>query len=168
MVLIMKNIWHRRNKFVFEKKFLSPAQVVQLSIAGHEDYKEARRKGEGGPKAGGDDRRVLRRRRPEGRSLKANFDAALNETLYLTGVGIVIRHHNGELVAAKCANRRYSSSSFAAESMTLWEAMEMCKELGLWDVYFEGDAKEVIESVKREGENDSRHGQIIEAGVQSS
>lgn len=28
MIMIMRNIWHRRNKFVFDKKFLTLASVV--------------------------------------------------------------------------------------------------------------------------------------------
>lgn len=37
----MKNIWHRRNKFFFEKKFLCPAKVVQIALTDHRDFQSA-------------------------------------------------------------------------------------------------------------------------------
>ncbi|XP_040993121.1 uncharacterized protein LOC121239848 [Juglans microcarpa x Juglans regia] len=50
MVMIMKNIWYRRNKFVFETEFLNPKQVVQIATISQEEYSLALKKGTGGAK----------------------------------------------------------------------------------------------------------------------
>lgn len=36
------------------------------------------------------------------------------------------------------------------------------QRFGFWDVWFEGDAKEVVDVVKKVGSDDSRFGQLIE------
>ncbi|XP_035543583.1 uncharacterized protein LOC118347671 [Juglans regia] len=167
MVVIMKNIWYRRNKFVFYTHFLSPAQVIRIAAINLEDYSSALRKGGEGVVQKCITRRGLGWRRPEGESFKANFDAAINEVEQTMGLGVVIRDCNGQLLAAKCANRKCRSSPFIAECSAMLEAMELCKELGFWEVWLEGDAKEVIDAVNREEDDDSRFGHVIEDLKQS-
>ncbi|XP_035538485.1 uncharacterized protein LOC118343802 [Juglans regia] len=167
MVVIMKNIWYRRNKFVFDTKFLNPAQVIQNAFVNLEEYSLALKKERDGEKQRSVARRGTRWSRPEGRSFKANFDAAFNMAEQIMGLGVVIRDCNGEVMAVKCANRKCRSSPFIAECSAMWEAMELCKELDFWDVWLEGDAKDVIDAVNRDEEDESRYGHVVEDLKQS-
>lgn len=86
---------------------------------------------------------------------KANFEAILERPIQIIRVGNVIRDCNGDLVTTKCANRKCVDSSFVVDCNALWEAME---DLGFWDARFEGDAKEVVDAVKKEDSDESWFG----------
>ncbi|XP_042983230.1 uncharacterized protein LOC122312638 [Carya illinoinensis] len=166
MTMIMRNIWHRRNKYVFEKKLLSPASVVQIALLGYEDYKLAQEcvRGEMDKKA---TKQTMKEgngwRKPKDSMLKANFDAATCESSRRLGIGVVIRGGEGEVYAAKCAVKVFNGCMFAAECFALWEAMVLCEDLGLGNVQFEGDAKGVIDAVRRGDKDDSSAGHLVEA-----
>ncbi|KAF5458381.1 hypothetical protein F2P56_022412 [Juglans regia] len=123
VAVIMRGIWYRRNKYVFENKFWRPGNVVQMAVTGLEDYYSSSSK---------------------------------------IGMGVVIRDKKGEVVAALSASRREGQNAFVAEGMALWRAMELCLEIGMVDVEFEGDSKELIEAVMSDEEEDSRWGHIVE------
>ncbi|XP_042944572.1 uncharacterized protein LOC122278450 [Carya illinoinensis] len=151
MAMIMRNIWYRRNKFMFDKKFLTPTSVVQLSLVGYEDFKLAQEmlRGEINKVAvnptmcGGKGWR-----KPGHSKLKVNFDAAINVSSQRLGIGLVIRDCEHEVFAAKCAIK---------------EAMVLCEDLGLGDVQFERDAKGVIDAVRKGEMDDSKAGHQVEA-----
>ncbi|XP_042974818.1 receptor-like protein 52 [Carya illinoinensis] len=150
VVMMLRNIWHHRNKVIFDKQFLGPTTVVQMSLVGYEDFKVAQRRlggeveqkndrvGSGGGKGW---------KKREGLQLKANFDAALNVSSLSMGIGIVIRDCNGEVFAVKCAKRTCNCHAVVAECTALWEAMVLCEDLGLGVVMFEWDAKAVIDAL---------------------
>ncbi|XP_042942801.1 uncharacterized protein LOC122276986 [Carya illinoinensis] len=78
------------------------------------------------------------------------------------GIGVIIRDCNGDVFATKCTKRTYSCHAFVAECTALWEAMALCEDLGLRGVMFEGDAKCVIDAVKKYEEDDSKFGHLVE------
>ncbi|KAG7967967.1 hypothetical protein I3843_08G127700 [Carya illinoinensis] len=154
MTMIMRNIWHRRNKYVFEKKFLTPTSVVQISLTGYKEYKLAQERLRGEidkitikpTMRGGNGWRKLRDSK-----LKANFNAAINVSSQRLGVGVVIRDGEGEVFVAKCIVKVLTGFAFVAEY------------LGLGDVQFEGDAKGVIDAVRKGERDDSSAGHLMEA-----
>jgi ribonuclease HI len=49
-----------------------------------------------------------------------------------------------------------------AEAMALWMAVSLRQQLGLMDTIFEGDSLEVVQAVKKEEQNWTHIGPIIE------
>ncbi|XP_018820941.2 uncharacterized protein LOC108991215 [Juglans regia] len=162
VAVIMRGIWYRRNKYVFENKFWRPGNVVQMAVTGLEDYYSVNEKKTGLNKGKGEDRGKSHWRCPVDVDFKVNFDGAFDQSSSKIGMGVVIRDKKGEVVAALSASRREGQNAFVAEGMALWRAMEFCLEIGMVDVEFDGDSKELIEAVMSDEEEDSRWGQIVE------
>ncbi|XP_035540209.1 uncharacterized protein LOC118344201 [Juglans regia] len=101
-------------------------------------------------------------KQPEGNTLKANFDAALDINNQRMRIGIIVRDNNGNVLASMTSQRRYIVSPFLAECNAMWRAMELCKKLGFQEVSFEGDARSVIEAVVDEEVDESGRGQVVE------
>lgn len=78
------------------------------------------------------------------------------------GMEIVIRDYTVSLQACLTASRDHIHSVFQAEGEALHRAMGLCLELGLSHVFFEGDAKVVIDVVNSKKEDNSWLGQLTE------
>ncbi|KAF5474737.1 hypothetical protein F2P56_006608 [Juglans regia] len=99
--------------------------------------------------------------KPEELSVKVNFDTALDLRKKLMGAGVVIRDWRGDVLVSLCAQFKHVSSPFIAECKALGRAVELCKELGFYNVWFEGDAKRVVDGVNKEEEDESWEGQAV-------
>ncbi|XP_042954577.1 uncharacterized protein LOC122290987 [Carya illinoinensis] len=159
-VNIMKRIWGRRNEVLFENKFMDPGKLVQNALIGWEVFLEANKKTcdtvrevSSISKQGWE--------KPVGNCCKVNFDAALDMVNKKIGLGIIVRNNAGDIMAAVCTPRKLVVSPFLVECHALWRSMEVCRELGFWDIILEGDAKNVIDRVNSATEDESEWGQII-------
>ncbi|KAF5450136.1 hypothetical protein F2P56_030511 [Juglans regia] len=79
--------------------------------------------------------------------VKVNFDAAIEKVNGRMGMGVIIRDSEGRLLAVVTASKDHISSAAQAESAALHRVMDLCTELGLNKVCFEGDAKVVVDAV---------------------
>ncbi|XP_040992644.1 uncharacterized protein LOC121239461 [Juglans microcarpa x Juglans regia] len=93
--------------------------------------------------------------------MKANWDAALDQKEGKMGVGIVIRDEHGEVLAAMCGQRHHVHQATTAEILALWRAMEICNDLNLRRVVFEGDAQVVIKGINEDNEDFLDYGMVI-------
>ncbi|KAF5454152.1 hypothetical protein F2P56_023836 [Juglans regia] len=89
-----------------------------------------------------------------------NFDATFDKDNGRMGLGIIIRDSEGSLQACLTAFKDHICLVFQAESVALHKAMELCIELGLSQVSFEGDAKVVIDAVNSKKEANSWLGRV--------
>ncbi|KAH0992419.1 hypothetical protein GBA52_003902 [Prunus armeniaca] len=125
-------IWKSRNHFVFDQCKPQPLLAIKTILSQVEELAVLNNK---------------RNTAPDAHVIKVNFDAAWLASSGKAGAGLIARSANGEFVGAKCL-------SFQAESVIMAEAiagLEGCKwayELGLSEVCFESDSKELVESVK--------------------
>lgn len=78
------------------------------------------------------------------------------------GAGLIVRNTMGEVIASSCNTKRNVSSTQIAETRALWTTINMCLEIGLKKVVFEGDAKQVVEAINNSKENWTLNCQIIE------
>jgi len=76
---------------------------------------------------------------PHGR-VKVNWDASINFKKKCIGVGIVARNSLGDFVGGRSIMQNIETDSRIAESFAALMAVLFCKELGLSEVIFEGDA----------------------------
>ncbi|XP_041016299.1 uncharacterized protein LOC121258832 [Juglans microcarpa x Juglans regia] len=160
----MRRIWLRRNNLLFNKKFYSPKSLIQLASEGLEDYKTAQLISISRTVSGALDGSKKKWQKPNPGVVKANWDASLDLHAKKMGVGICIRDEEGEVLVSACDVRAHVDNPARAECMALWKSLEICKELVLLKVSFEGDAAAaaVINAISKDGEDQSWMGHIIE------
>ncbi|XP_041007947.1 uncharacterized protein LOC121252406 [Juglans microcarpa x Juglans regia] len=155
IAMIMCRIWLRRNILIFENKFYSPKQVIQMANEGLEDYKSAQMSSTGSREAVVSHGLQKKWKKPGLDVVQANWDATLDMENKKMRVGIVFQDEEGEVLASVCDVKQHVDNLAVAESMTLWRAIEMCRELSFSysKVIFEGDATVVINRINKEGED---------------
>jgi ribonuclease HI len=93
---------------------------------------------------------------------KLNWDVALDFKNKLMGIGVVVRDHHGEIMAALRRRETCSPEPVQAESAGALVAAEFSRDLGLQDLILEGDSSSVVSALRSSSPNWSPHGQIIE------
>ncbi|XP_042974226.1 uncharacterized protein LOC122305733 [Carya illinoinensis] len=78
---------------------------------------------------------------------KFNFDATYIQNDRIMGIGGVLRDHRGDAKMVLSAPKAHVPSAFHAECYALIQAMQLCHELRISNMIFEGDAKQVIDSI---------------------
>jgi ribonuclease HI len=157
---VARQVWFRRNKMVFDDEFASPAAVNRLSTEQKELFSLAenrpsrKRPSDTTPS-------VIKWERPPVGWLKMNWDTSVDQARQKIGVSIVLRNHDGEIVAAQCLTRSLLPNPTAAEAMGVWYAANMCKSMEIMEVILEGDSLEVVQALQKEGSCWSSYGQLI-------
>lgn len=144
---LMRHMWSRRNDFVFNSKVGPPYCTVQTAWEELEllsSIAEADQLSENGTRS------VAKWRPPEQASMKLNWDAALDIKNRKLGIGIIIRHHNGAVVACLSSVEDFHSKAVLAECRALWRALVFSEQLSIDKVTLEGDAQVVIQAAKKE------------------
>jgi hypothetical protein len=132
---IAHQVWLRRNQWVFMGKFFSPVQVLQraldqmeasnaaLFLAGQHVNQPQRTSCPRSP-------RLQRWSLPQAHVLKCNWDAALDVGRKLMGIGILVRDHEGTVVAAKCFTHTHVTNSLTAEIIAAWTSARFIIQRG--------------------------------------
>ena len=93
---------------------------------------------------------------------KLNFDAAIFKELNCSGVGVIIRNANGEVMAAMSAKGPPVEDSEVAETLACRKAMEFAIDAGFSELLIEGDNVAVMSSLSHGGPNLSRIGHVVQ------
>jgi ribonuclease HI len=93
---------------------------------------------------------------------KVNWDAAVGKQAGRIGLGTVTRNHRGEMVAARSLTRVGLLEPAAAEALAATMAIQLAREMGLLQIYVEGDAKVIVEAVVSQAPDWRRRGHLIE------
>ncbi|XP_059434317.1 uncharacterized protein LOC132167380 [Corylus avellana] len=163
---IVRQLWLRRNLFVFGGQLTAPAVILRQA----KDQLEAFDKAEVSRSLG----RALAQQtpisvkwtKPPVGFLKINWDASVDVSQKRMGMGIAIRDHGGELLAAYCATRDYITDAATAEALTAWQAVEISQSLGLEKVVLEGDAMEVVKVLRNEEVWLGSYGHVLQEAKQ--
>jgi ribonuclease HI len=94
--------------------------------------------------------------------LKCNWDAALDVGRKIMGIGLIIRDHEGAVVAAKCSTQSHVSDPLIAETIAVWKATRFIKHKGFGNVILEGDSLGVVNSLQDEEQSWAQAGHLIE------
>ncbi|KAF5481803.1 hypothetical protein F2P56_002425 [Juglans regia] len=129
---------------------------------GLEDYKSAQSFQDGDAATTTARVQLKKWQKPDVNEVKANWDAATDMEAKRMGMGIVIRDEEGEVLVFICDVRKHVVDPALAESWALWKALEICNELALSKVIFEGDAASVINRINKDVEDQSSMGHILE------
>ncbi|KAH0981427.1 hypothetical protein GBA52_008604 [Prunus armeniaca] len=83
----------------------------------------------------------------EAHVIKVNFDATWWASSSRAGASLIARNTNGEFMGVKCLSF-HVESTIMAKAIAGFEGCKWASELGLSEVCFESNSKELIESVK--------------------
>ena len=78
------------------------------------------------------------------------------------GLGILIRDHDGVVVAAECSTTSHVTDPLTAETIAAWTAAQFVTQKGYGNVIFEGDSLVVVNSLQNEEPSWAPPGHLIE------
>ncbi|XP_041026997.1 uncharacterized protein LOC121267211 [Juglans microcarpa x Juglans regia] len=160
VAIVLRNIWLRRNKFVFESLFNSPANIFKQAEITWADFKEANciESQKGNPAI----REVEKWRKPREGMIKVNLDAAFMNDSKRMRVGIVCRDQEGDILFSACMPQSNAMTASQVEVVALWKTMKLCEDLQVGEAELEGDASCIVKAVNSKDESWEWGGQIIE------
>ena len=79
---------------------------------------------------------------------KINFDAALFDQLGSAGIGVVVRDHRGEVMAALSQKIALPQSVALAEARAAHKAITFAQEMSFFRIQVEGDCLGVIRALQ--------------------
>jgi hypothetical protein len=158
-IAVARQIWLRRNVFIFEHLFMPPMQVILAVKSSLEDYEEVVATLEISRENSCSGR--VRWEKPPLGVLKLNWDAALHTETQTMGVGVVIRDDRGDCVAALARVVPYIADLLTAETVAAWHAAQLICEKGYQKVLFEGDCLSIISDLKKEDPSGNGGGLLI-------
>ena len=162
-VTLARRIWLRRNEVNHGGVFTSPSLIIQQTTTAIQEYAMVQ-----GPAQ--EDVLICPRETnaaicwnaPEQGWCKANWDVAVDIESGRMGLSAVIRDTAGNVVAAQCEMQRGYLSPVAAKAKAALVTVQLCRELGVSMVHFEGDAKVVVDAVNSAEADGSWLGHLIE------
>jgi ribonuclease HI len=160
-----RQVWLRRNQWVFDAKFLAPTHVVQRAA---DQLESAKKCGSGTRTTRQQERapsgpRVSEKWKvPPWGFLKCNWDAALDVHGHMMGIGILVRDHEGMVVAAKCTTQRMINDPLNAETIAAWAAACFIRLKGFDKIILEGDSMGVVQSLTGDAQCWAQAGQLID------
>jgi hypothetical protein len=76
--------------------------------------------------------------------IEVNWDATLDRTLKVMGVGIIARDHLGMVRASMCYAQKYLMDPTAPEALGAWLGAGLGRYMRFPSITLEGDAQEVV------------------------
>ena len=101
-------------------------------------------------------------RNPPNGIFKVNWDAALLKDQSGIGVGVIIRDEYGSVIAALSRTVDARMDLMTAEATAALHAVELCRDVGVQDLFLEGDSLTVVKAIASRGQTNHYFGQIIE------
>ena len=143
---IARRIWLRRNSLIHEGIFAHPNEIIHSANTALSDFHQGQELFTTGESQVIPSLSCTWTAPPLG-WVKANWDAAIMEKTGLVGLGVVIRDHQGNMVAAKSLTRTGLLEPVIAEAVAALIEIQISHELGYSTVWFEGDAKIIVDAI---------------------
>jgi len=93
--------------------------------------------------------------------IKLNWDAALDRTNKVMGVGVIARDHEGSVKASKSILVPYVSDPAIAEALGAQKGVEFGLAMGFHSIDLEGDARDIITTLGRDNGFLGKYGSLI-------
>jgi ribonuclease HI len=98
---------------------------------------------------------------PQPGRYKVNYDAAFFGDSNEVGIGVIIRNHNGEVMASLCHRIHYPHSVEAMEAYAARSAIQMAIDLGVQAIDIEGDSQTVVDALLNHAPCFTLYGNLI-------
>ena len=95
--------------------------------------------------------------------VKINFDGALFSKEQKSGIGVVVRDAQGEVLASQSRTLSHVYSPFEVKGMATTSALQLASELGFQEVTLEGDCQVLMHALKYDSPFLSTDGIILDA-----
>lgn len=142
VAVVWWEIWHARNKLIFEGKRVNPMSLIAKAQAAVEAYQRVHGK-EQTSKRSEDVSKQDQWCPPPVGYYKVNVDAAVHTEQQLTGLGVVIRNPQGQVIVAAVKSTKFQDNVTAAEAEAVKWGLEIALEARLAAVIIETDCIEV-------------------------
>jgi hypothetical protein len=162
MAVLARRIRLRRNTLVFEGIFIPPLTVFSLAAENLRDFQLTHQTNqhsvaEAVPPI------TMKWQHPPSGVIKVNWDAAVNKKEGCVGIGIIARDWEGKFMGAQCIFCSIAADPLVAEAMAATHAVTFSKEVGYFDVMFEGNALQVVRELQLAPPLSSRIGHFVES-----
>lgn len=161
MAVMARKIWLRRNSVVHGGDFIHPSILFREASSSLEEF---RRVNSHEP--------VVQYpllvvptilwHKPSSGKLKINWDVAVDKGHGRIGVGIIVRDHEGFVLAAHSTTKNILVEPVVAKALAALYAVNFCREMNFYDILMEGDALQIVSAVKMESKYWSRYGHIVD------
>ncbi|XP_059446554.1 uncharacterized protein LOC132178115 [Corylus avellana] len=138
-VVTTQKIWFRRNTWIHEGKF---AHLNMLVLGSKRAVEELQFLYQGCEETSAVTKEIWQT--PAKGWVKLNCDATCDKHKGYMGMGVIIRDHSSQVMAARSTTRLGYFEPTVAEAMSLLHGVSLCKELGFQNLMVEGDAQIVI------------------------
>ncbi|CAO2836998.1 unnamed protein product [Amaranthus hypochondriacus] len=143
---LLWQMWYSRNEYCFEHLHISPDVCLQRSKDILNDY----HRWNGFSHKDKPHREATRWCKPHRGCIKVNFDAALNCSQDSSGLGVVARDGDGQILLSAARTVAASTEAELAELEAAAWVVQLAVEQGWDNVIVEGDARLVIEALNQE------------------
>ncbi|KAA3463501.1 reverse transcriptase [Gossypium australe] len=149
-VCALWGIWTSRNKFIHEGENQSGGQIADFTtnylkeIDGSKQLLPVR------------STHATRWKAPRETCMRINFDAAFNKQNREACSRLVVRNGRAEVICSKAIVNKNIPSTFAAEALACYQAIDLGVQLGLREVEIEGDSRTVIQKIQEKTEDRSK------------
>jgi hypothetical protein len=160
VVVVVRLIWLRRNRWVFEGELQPPAVLVRLARDQLEAYTKAE---EGGNLKSFSTVSPAGQRwvKPPIGILKMNWDAVVDREGQQMGVRVVGRDSFGKVCVAFVKSQKFITDPTTVEAMVAWQMAEIYVRMGFFEVILEVDLMEVVQALNQEDCSWGRYGSLI-------
>jgi ribonuclease HI len=159
--VIARKIWLRRNQVVHGGSFSHPNQVLREAVSILEDFRLSNANCNM-PQPSSPPTHVEKWRPPPMNFVKINWDAAVDISKKIIGMGIIARDEKGRFLAAISKKQKIMVEPVVAETIAAINAIIFCQELNYRNVIFEGDALQVVREVNSDRMCSNHYGHLVE------
>ncbi|XP_059450922.1 uncharacterized protein LOC132181699 [Corylus avellana] len=161
LALTLRGIWRRRNLVVHGGDFTHPSIIADTAWEGLLQFTQANEKelnqadeGRGGT--------GMKWQAPPSGFYKVNWDIAISTGRKCMGIGVIIRDAAGRVLAAQSKSFMAVYDPATGEALAALHAEGLCRDLGFYDIIFEGDSLSMVKAIGERDPNWLRYGHIVE------
>jgi ribonuclease HI len=147
-IIVARLLWFRRNQVVHGGEMQSPISVMKQAKEQIDTFERATASRVHNSTSAVPINKEKKWEKPPMNFVKVNWDAAISKEHNITGVGVILRDHRGDVIASFCTHKPTAMEPASAEAMAAWYATEICKQMDARYIILEGDAKEITQALQ--------------------
>ncbi|XP_041026946.1 uncharacterized protein LOC121267144 [Juglans microcarpa x Juglans regia] len=145
--MVAKQIWWRRNEFIFNQVFRHPNTVVSAASQNLKMLKEMEGQRSSSVPTNSS---ITEWQAPPMHFHKLNWDVVVDKTRARVGIDIVVRNFEGKIIAIMRRNQCMFPLPSLTEAYGALQVVSFALELGLTKVIIEGDSLQTVQALKKD------------------
>jgi hypothetical protein len=143
VAMLVRSIWFSKNTLVHGGDLTHPTQVVQEATTSLEEFQRINTLTLKGQVITNSTTTVQWQAPPPG-IIKVNWDAIVDKKNGCIGLGIIAQDIEGFILAARSSTHTICVDPTMVEAWIALQAVIFSKDIGLYDIILEGDAKQIV------------------------